>query len=375
MKPAILCLFVLVCACTHKAAEPAPSAAKPPKPALEILKEIGAARGAVPQFDETRSSDEAYKKQFDADFTAAQMRVADLALELYRADPTQPNVPVMLRERWMILCQLDKTDEAVAEIDSVLAKSDTPPAVAKEARVSRPQAHLGKLSLQPESPDMKRLALAEAAVDDLLRASPKDPAALEMLWQIGLLYDGHPEKERAIFQRMVDEFPDARRDAAHRGKLRQLDGVGKPFELAFDDVVSGEHVDLATMRGKPVVVIFWSSAIPRATDAIPAQKAARKKYEGRVEFVGVSVDAAETEVETPGVKNGKLLLLECIASNDIDWPQYYQGKGWVSEFSTSWGVLKVPQVFVVDPEGNLAATNVDRGLDELLDRLLAKQAK
>jgi hypothetical protein len=46
-----------------------------------------------------------------------------------------------------------------------------------------------------------------------------------------------------------------------------------------------------------------------------------------------------------------------VAKNEIAWPQYYQGNGWESEFSRSWGINSVPHFLLVDAQGKLAVTN------------------
>ena len=92
---------------------------------------------------------------------------------------------------------------------------------------------------------------------------------------------------------------------------------------------------------------------------------AKYKPQG-VEFIGVSLDQPESE-------GGLKQLKEFVAKNQIGWPQYYQGKGWASEFSSSWGVNSIPCVFVVDSNGNLASTSARGKLEQLIPELIAKR--
>ena len=99
------------------------------------------------------------------------------------------------------------------------------------------------------------------------------------------------------------------------------------------------------------------------------------KYRDRgVEFIGVSLDLSEKQ-------NNKLKAF--VAKNEITWPQYYQGNGWESEFSRSWGVNSVPHFVLIDAQGNLAVTNARLGalvgipgargeLEELILKYLAR---
>ena len=56
--------------------------------------------------------------------------------------------------------------------------------------------------------------------------------------------------------------------------------------------------------------------------------------------------------------------------NDVNWPQYYQGNFWQSEFSTSWGINGIPAVFVVDQKGNLHSVTARGQRDEMLPEML-----
>jgi thiol-disulfide isomerase/thioredoxin len=84
-------------------------------------------------------------------------------------------------------------------------------------------------------------------------------------------------------------------------------------QLAGDDVGSAvipglgdaEAVDLATLRGTPVVVNFWASTCPPCVREMPALEAVHQAAGGDVAFVGVAVndrvDAAVERAEATGV--------------------------------------------------------------------------
>ena len=57
----------------------------------------------------------------------------------------------------------------------------------------------------------------------------------------------------------------------------------------------------------------------------------------------------------------------------MPWPQYYQGNGWESEFSKSWGVNAIPQLFIVDAQGKLHSTEARGQLETLIPKLLAER--
>jgi thiol-disulfide isomerase/thioredoxin len=133
------------------------------------------------------------------------------------------------------------------------------------------------------------------------------------------------------------------------GKALQADAIGKPLELSFNDFTSGKPVSVQKdLKGKIVVIIFWATWCGPCKAELPEEKRLYAEYKDRgVEFIGVSLDEPEKE-------GGRKALKEYLAENPIPWPQYYQGNGVSSEFSSKFGVISVPQIFVIDRQGKLA---------------------
>ena len=65
---------------------------------------------------------------------------------------------------------------------------------------------------------------------------------------------------------------------------------------------------------------------------------------------------------------------EFVKEKAIPWPQYYQGKGWESEFSGSWGINSIPAMFVVDQDGKLVNVEARGKLEQLIPELLKKKS-
>jgi Thioredoxin-like len=100
---------------------------------------------------------------------------------------------------------------------------------------------------------------------------------------------------------------------------------------------------------------------------VPHMKDLYAKYHDQgVEFIGVSLD-------WPEERGGLVSLKKFVKENQIPWPQYYQGKGWESEFSQGWGIQAIPAIFVVDSAGKLSSIEAREQLDELISGLLKKK--
>jgi hypothetical protein len=102
---------------------------------------------------------------------------------------------------------------------------------------------------------------------------------------------------------------------------------------------------------------------------MPKNKELYAKWKDKgVEFIGISLDQPESQ-------GGLKKLKEFVKEKDITWPQYYQGNGWQSEFSSKWGINSIPALFVVDADGNLYSTSARGQLEKLIPELLAKAGK
>ena len=78
-------------------------------------------------------------------------------------------------------------------------------------------------------------------------------------------------------------------------------------------------------------------------------------------------------LDQPKEAGGLDKLKKFVAEKEIAWPQYYQGKGWESEFSKSWGINSIPCMFVVDADGKLVSVEARGKLEQLIPELLKKK--
>jgi thiol-disulfide isomerase/thioredoxin len=141
--------------------------------------------------------------------------------------------------------------------------------------------------------------------------------------------EGERRDLQADFEDRITILNSPRKPSAKiaQGELRQLNGIGKPIELSFDDVVSGKHISMTDLRGKVVVIEFWSATCGPCLAEMPSLRSTFSKYkEEGVEFIGVNLDHPSVGIKA---------VRKCIADHKMTWPQYYQGDGWESEFSQS----------------------------------------
>jgi thiol-disulfide isomerase/thioredoxin len=325
--------------------------------AAEILKALDAVK--PPSFDAARRSDQNYIREIQAQYQQAAAKRDELILELLRTDPNHDRLPILMIERWrrlpLVGPNAGKLDQ---ELDDILAHTQNP-RLKLEAAFIKAQASLYKARASG--------TLDLSAVDAFIKLAPKDPRAANLLYGASVVTRDREEKT-ALESRIIKEYPDSNVAAAIQAVRRQQEALGKPFELEFTDAINGSTVSIKNLKGKVVVVDFWATWCGPCVAEMPHMKELYAKYHHQgVEFIGVSLDQ-------PKDQGGLDRLKRFVKENEIAWPQYYQGNGWQSEFSSSWGIHAIPAMFVVDPDGKLFSVEARGHLDTMIPELLKKNS-
>jgi thiol-disulfide isomerase/thioredoxin len=134
----------------------------------------------------------------------------------------------------------------------------------------------------------------------------------------------------------------------------------KPLELKFT-AVDGKEVDVSKLQGKVVLIDFWATwcgpCVAELPNVIKAYKALHPKG---FEIVGISLDSDKAELES------------FVKEKGMEWPQYFDGKGWQNEISAKYGINSIPAMWLLNKKGMVVSTNARRGLEAEVEKLLAE---
>ncbi len=120
------------------------------------------------------------------------------------------------------------------------------------------------------------------------------------------------------------------------GEVEVEEGPARDFTLTLFD---GESISLSELRGKVVLIDFWTSWCPPCRQEAPTLADAYRRFEGRgVEFVGVAVWDSEEQAAS------------FVGDNNVPYPNGLDSKGTIA---IDYGLTGIPEKYIVDRDGRL----------------------
>jgi thiol-disulfide isomerase/thioredoxin len=132
----------------------------------------------------------------------------------------------------------------------------------------------------------------------------------------------------------------------------------KPLDMKFT-AVDGREVDLSKMRGKVVLIDFWATWCGPCVQELPnVLKAYKELHPKGFEIIGISLDSDKEKLES------------FVKDKGMDWPQFFDGKGWKNEMATTYDIHSIPAMWLVDQKGMVIDTAARGGLEGKVAKLL-----
>ena len=196
-----------------------------------------------------------------------------------------------------------------------------------------------------------------------LKQFPRNSMIYTMLVAVAQRSTGERQKELASeIINTPGAPPGAKTLADHILKGTKPFQVGKPLDIRFT-ALDGREVDLTKLKGKVVLIEFWSTTCGPCIAEMPTLKATYQKlHDQGFEVVAISLDDNESA------------LRRFIKEKELPWPQHFDGKGWENQFALRYGIFSIPTNWLVDKRGNLRDTDARFDLERRVTTLLGEQA-
>jgi thiol-disulfide isomerase/thioredoxin len=311
------------------------------------------------------------------DFRAKQSRaIATAADKILAAKPTPEQLEAAVGAKVMALTAMmqlgDK--EAAAKLEALPAELKK----AGHAKMARDvQAFvLQRRLMEARGADAKTITELAKSIEAFLQEGPLDPGCIQLAYaatQVAEL-SGDNKLAASVYQEMgtilakSDDTRIADLGEKLQGAARRMELVGKPLEL--EGVTSGgEPLKWSDYRGKVTLVVFWATWCGPCREEIGHLREYYKDYHDRgFEVVAVSVD------------EDREALKEFLAKSEIPWTvvvdQAREDDSKGQPMGTRYGIIGIPEAFLVDRAGKVVSTEV-RGpqLGKLLTEMIGPKPK
>ncbi|HSK41481.1 MAG TPA: carboxypeptidase regulatory-like domain-containing protein, partial [Arenibaculum sp.] len=139
--------------------------------------------------------------------------------------------------------------------------------------------------------------------------------------------------------------------------------VGDPAPAMTLTALDGAVFSLSKLKGSIVIIDFWATWCMPCIAELPQFAALHDRFKARkdVVFLGISLDGDEKT------------LRDFLKKRRMDWPQIYGDAGGASEAANVFGAHYIPAVFIIGPDGHIAAARIPaRDIAPIVERLTPK---
>jgi hypothetical protein len=192
------------------------------------------------------------------------------------------------------------------------------------------------------SPEQRQELLA--AVREFWKSYSFDRRLPGLLVEVATRFDRDLRVKRELLEgaSKLNQDPELRRRI--EDDWARLELAGKALPLRFQDL-NGRNFRLEDLRGRPVVVLYFSASAPPSLEGWRVLNEVLAKYP-KVARVGVSLDEDRVALERVLKRFGD------------GWIIGWDGRGWLSPLARRWGVNALPTAWLVDGAGTVVSLNV-----------------
>jgi len=197
----------------------------------------------------------------------------------------------------------------------------------------------------------------------------KNPSAVASIWLLSdMIIRSQLTNDEAIsFFKDIDKTKLVSvpyyKDVAKRVDAISATGEGKTVpDIISTKTFDGSRFDLASLRGKYVVLDFWGTWCGPCVSGMPKMKEYRDKYKDKMEIVGVASESDNGESWKKFLTNRPM----------FQWPHVLSRKN-EEDFILKFNVAGFPTKIIVDPNGIIVGRYVgeDDEIYKKLDEILS----
>ena len=165
-------------------------------------------------------------------------------------------------------------------------------------------------------------------------------------------------KQYSFLERQIIEMAKANLEDIDTLKRLAIGSKPIPFEVKTTD---GDVVSLEKLKGKVVLLDFWATWCGPCRVEMPNVVRLYKKNQKKgFEIVGISLDRSRSAMD------------QYVKANDMDWPQFFDGKYWQNEIAMMYRVRSIPATYLIDKQGviryrALRGKELEAAVDKLLE--------
>lgn len=177
------------------------------------------------------------------------------------------------------------------------------------------------------------------ALKEFVREFPTDRRIPTLFVEAASVFDRDPEAKKFLLNEALRLNKDPRLEARIADDQKRLSLLGKPLQLKFS-TFTGDPFDIQSLKGRPVIVLFFAPQSPASRFAVKKVADAMKTFP-TLARIGVCMEPDRGVAER---------------FRSTHWaqdPLWWDGRGWETNLMRRLGINAIPSAWLVDPNGTL----------------------
>lgn len=205
-------------------------------------------------------------------------------------------------------------------------------------------------------PDRSQRAPFLDALKEFLREFPRDRRIPALFVEAATVFDRDPDAKAFLLNEALRLNKDPRLEARIADDQKRLSLVGKPLQLKFS-TFDGDPFDIQSLRGRPIVILFFAPQSPSSRLAVKKVSEAQQKHPTLAK-IGVCMEPERGVAER---------------FRSTHWgkdPLWWDGRGWETNLVRRLGVNAVPTAWLVNSAGTLISLDALEDINAQIEACL-----